>query len=91
MLQNTLFWWKRQLGDGIHVTRQAAFEVRCLVAVNVAFFRQTVDHTDNLGQERLGLSLVFQVAQVLDRCTCGLFVITILQATLFVLTDAFER
>ena len=70
--------------------RQAAFQVGCLVAVNVAAFGQFVDHADDLGQEGLGLGLVFQIAQVLDGRTRRFFVVTVLQTTFFVLADALQ-
>jgi len=72
------------------VACQTALQVGSLVAVDVAFLRETVNHADNFGQERLGFFLVFQFAEIFDCCTSRFLVVTVLQTTLLVLADALE-
>jgi hypothetical protein len=76
--------------QGVDVAHQTAFQVGCFIAVDVAAFCQTVDHADNLWKKGFCFRFIFQVAQIFDCGTRCLFVVAVLQTTLFGLTDALE-
>ena len=74
----------------VDVAHQTAFQVGGFVFVDVATLRQAVNHADHFRQELDGLSLIFHLAQIFDSRASGFFIVTVLQATLGGLADAFE-
>ena len=69
------------------MTHQTALEVSGFVAVDVSTLGQTVNHAHNFRQKLFSLSLLFQLAQVLDGRAGRFFVVAVLQTTLVVLAD----
>ena len=56
---------------------QFALQVVRFVLMNVVALSESVNHTDHLGQELLGLILVSDRTQVANRCASRLFVVAI--------------
>lgn len=67
---------------------EAAFEVARFVFVPGAALGQAVDHADHLGQEAFRFGLIGHLPQLFDRRAGGFFIITIVQAAFFRLTNA---
>jgi hypothetical protein len=72
------------------MARQTTFQVRSLIAVDIATLSQTVNHANHFWQKFSCCCFVLQIAQVFDSRTRRFFVVAVLQTTLVCLTNTLE-
>ena len=77
------------LGKPVDEAGQATFEVGGLVLVPGIALGESIDHTNDFGQEFLSFGSVRHLPQLFDGRTGGFLVIAVGQALFGVLTDSF--